>query len=243
MVKLATVDIEEYIKLYNKGLTMDDIEPLKNQTYKIFKVSKKADVRIIDRTLTYSNPNAFAKIKYFVQSNPYFYMIPMKTINETIVGFILRGVTKSEYSTITKEFSEYKKKVPFMFGFDSTFKKLDESEKCYPIVVCEGCKDCMVLKKYYPFVVANNTSSMGLNSVILRNMSDKFILAYDNDSAGQEGMDKDSKILRQSGAFVQRLSLDKEFKDCADYVGHPEKLKGLIHQLKSKVKVLYKSNW
>lgn len=236
---LANVDITEYIKLYKRGFHMEDIEPLKNQTYKVFKMAKKADIRIIDRTWTYENPNAFEKIKHFVNDNPFFYMIPVKTVKETITGFILRGVTHKGYNTISREFSNFEKQIPLMYGFDSTFAKLDSYERTYPIVVCEGCKDCLMLKRFYPYVLANNTSSMGLNAVILRNISDKFLLAYDNDQAGQEGIERDKKILLNSGAFVQTLQLDDGFKDCADYIRDRDKLKELSIQLKTKLKRLY----
>ena len=235
---LATVKIEEYIELYNKGLTLDDIEPLKNQTYKVFKMAKSAGVRIIDRTWTYENPAAFEKIKHFVNDNPFFYMIPVKTIKETITGFIVRGVTKSDYNTVSREFKNFEKQVPLMYGFDKAFRKLDSYNKSYPIVICEGCKDCLMLKRFYPYVLANNTSSMGLNATILRNISDKFILAYDNDKAGQEGIERDKKILVETGAYVQVLKLDEGFKDCADYMKDYDKLKSLSKQLKVKLKRL-----
>lgn len=236
---MANVDITEYIKLYERGLSLDDIEPLKNQTYRVFKMAKKADIRIIDRTWTYENPNAFDKIKHFINSNPFFYMIPVRTIKETITGFIIRGVTKSDYNTVSREFNNFEKQVPLMYGFDSTFAKLDGYERSYPIVVCEGCKDCLMLKRFYPYVVANNTSSMGLNAVILRNITDKFLLAYDNDKAGQEGIEKDKKTLLSSGAYVQTLQLDEGFKDCADYIKDNNKMKELSNQLKRKLKILY----
>lgn len=236
---MANVDITEYIKLYKRGLNLEDIEPLKNQTYKVFKMAKRADIRIIDRTWTYENPNAFEKIKHFINSNPFFYMIPVKTIKETITGFIIRGVTKSSYNTVSREFSDFEKQVPLMYGFDSTFAKLDNYSRSYPIVVCEGCKDCLMLKRFYPYVLANNTSSMGLNAVILRNITNKFLLAYDNDKAGQEGIEKDKATLVNSGAYVQTLKLDEGFKDCADYIQDPIKLKALSNQLKTKLKRLY----
>lgn len=236
---MSNVDITEYIKLYERGFKMDDIQPLKNQTYKIFKMAKRANIRIIDRTWTYENPNAFEKIKYFVKDNSFFYMIPVKTIKETIAGFILRGITHKGYSTISREFNNLEKQVPLMYGFDSSFAKLNSYNRSYPLVICEGCKDCLMLKRFYPYVLANNTSSMGLNATILRNISDKFLLAYDNDKAGQEGMERDKKVLLNSGAFVQTLQLDKDFKDCADYIKDQKKLKELSNQLKVKLKRLY----
>ena len=236
---MAEVNITEYIKLYQKGLDLDDIEPLKNETYRIFRMAKRANIKIIDRTWIYENPNAFKKIEHFVNKNPFFYMIPIRTVKETIVGFIVRGVTNKEYNTVSREFNDYKNQVPLMYGFDSSFSKLDGYSRSYPIIVCEGCKDCLMLKRFYPYVLANNTSSMGLNAIILRNITNKFLLAYDNDTAGQEGIEKDKKTLLNSGSYVQTLQLEEGFKDCAEYLRDRKKLKELSSQIKNKLKILY----
>ena len=193
--------------------------------------------------MTYSNARAFSRIKYFVKNNEYFYMIPVTTAKGTIVGFIVRGVLKSDYNTVSRTFSSYETKVPLMFGFDKKFlnydRQAEKKNKCYPIIVCEGSKDCMMLKKIYPYVLANNTSSMGLNAQILRNISDSFLLAYDNDQAGIEGIEKDKKILRGLGAYVESIKLHNGFKDCADYLGHPKEFEELKIQVKRKLKNLY----
>lgn len=235
---MADVAIEKYIELYNKSASIDAIKPLDNQTYKVFKASG-VDIRITNRTQVYEDPMSFQKIKHFISKHQYFYMIPVTTIKGTIVGFILRNVIgKSDYSTISRTFLDYKKQVPLMFGFDSSFKTFDNSDKPHPIIVCEGCKDCLMLKRFYPYVVANNTSSMGINAPILRNLSNRFLLAYDNDKAGKEGMDKDKKVLRTLGAYAEILELDTRFKDCADYEGHPVELKQLIERIKGHLRKL-----
>ena len=228
------VNIEDYMLLYERGLRLNQIKPLKNQTYRIFKASG-LDIRVVHRKEAYKNPMAFGKIKYFIKENEYFYMIPVTTIKGTIVGFILRGVLKSNYSTVSREFSDSKKRVPLMFGFDKSFLDFDKSDECYPIVVCEGSKDCIFLKQFYPYVVAINTSSMGLNAQVLINMSNKFVLAYDNDKAGQEGIERDKKVLRNLGAQVVSLELDKDVKDCSDYINFPEKIESLKEELQYKL--------
>ena len=166
-------------------------------------------------------------------------MIPIMTIKETIVGFILRGVLDKEYTTISRDFNEVKNKVPLMFGFNKDFLRLDKNSKSYPLIICEGCKDCMVLQKYYPFVLSNNTSSMGLNAEVLSNISNKFLLAYDNDEAGIKGMEKDKKILRNKGFFVDTLNIKDGFKDCADCADNPEVMLDLIKQMRRKLSHLY----
>jgi hypothetical protein len=225
------VNIEDYIELYKKGLKLSQIKPLRNQTYKIFKASG-IDIRIVKRDKTYENAMAFPKIKHFTVNNEYFYMIPVTTVKETIVGFILRGVTKSDYATVSREFSESGKRVPLMFGFNKKFESFDSHETCPPIVICEGSKDAIFVKQFYPYTLAINTSSMGLNAQVLINISNKFVLAYDNDSAGQEGIKRDKRTFRNLGAQVTSLELDSSkdeegkflIKDCSDYIKYPKKI-------------------
>lgn len=237
------VDIEKYIQLYKKGYSIHDIKPVKNgdtydQTYEVF-ANSKFDIRVVHRDLAYEDPMAFQRIDYFLVKNEYFYMVPMLTVKETIVGFILRGVFRKDYSTVYREFTDTRLRVPVMFGFDKSFAKLDEKSECYPLVICEGCKDCMVLKRFYPYVLANNTSSMGLNADILSNISNKFLLAYDNDDAGRDGMIRDKRILRNKGLIVDSLDIRGSFKDCADHIRSPREFRDLIKQMKRKLKMMY----
>ena len=237
------VNIQDYIELYEKGLRLDQIKPLKNQTYRIFKESG-IDIRIVHRDKTYENALAFQKIKHYTVDNEYFYMIPVTTVKETIVGFILRGVLRSDYSTVSREFSANEKRVPLMFGFNKKFENFDNYKTCPPIVICEGSKDCIFLKQFYPFTVAINTSSMGLNAQVLINLSNKFVLAYDNDKAGQDGIARDKRTLRSLGAQVASLELDRAqdesgkflIKDCSDYIKYPNKIKNLKDELYYKLK-------
>lgn len=241
------VNIEDYIQLYNTGLPLNKIKPLKNQTYSVFSKSK-VKIRIVNRNSVYENPNAYTKIKHFVKDNNYFYMIPIETIKGTITGFILRGIFTNGYNTVSRVFSDEVNQVPLMFGFDKNFKKLDQKTECVPLIICEGCKDCITLKTIYPYVLSNNTSSMGINSSILRNITNKFLLAYDNDKAGKEGMEKDKQFLRATGAYVDSIKLPEGIKDCTDYLFNEY---GMFNknnyelfkkQLKIKLKQLYELN-
>ena len=53
-------------------------------------------------------------------------------------------------------------------------------------------------------------------------------------------MEKDKKILRSLGAYVESIKLHDGFKDCADYLGHPEEFEELKTQVKRKLKSLYR---
>lgn len=236
------VDIKDYIDLYEQGISLSNIKPLQNQTYRLFKLSGR-DIRIVHRNKTYKNAEAFKKISFFLKANDYFYMIPVTTPKGTIVGFIVRGVLRNDYNTVSRMFSSYEAQVPLMFGFDKSFltydKKSEEKGKCFPIIVCEGSKDCIMMKRVYPYTVSINTSSMGINAQVLRTISNRFLLAYDNDEAGERGMKKDKKVLRNLGAYVESIKLHENFKDCADYLDYPREFEELKAQVKRKLRELY----
>ena len=237
------IDIEAYIRIYEQGIPVSRIKPLKNQTYKVFLLSSKANVRVANRTMLYRNPTAFDKIKHFVQTNEYFYMVPIMTIRGSIAGFIIRGIFNSDYVTLSREFSSYETKVPLMYGFHS-FKSFDLKDKAFPVVVCEGCKDCLTIKQFYPYVLANNTSSMGINAYILRNISNKFLLAYDNDNAGKEGMERDRATLESMGAQVDTVAISNpELKDCTDCFLNKDGSENTVEFKKLKKQVLRKLDW
>ena len=85
---------------------------------------------------------------------------------------------------------------------------------------------------------------MGLNAQVLINLSNKFVLAYDNDKAGQDGIERDKRTLRGLGAQVVSLELDKAknedgkflIKDCSDYIKYPDKIPKLKEELQYKLK-------
>lgn len=242
---LEQVDINEYIKLYNSGYPLTSIKPLKTQTDKIFRLSN-TNIHIVHRSSVYENPQAFTKLAHFIEKNEYFYMVPITTIKRTIVGFVIRGIFEKGYNTILRMFNSFETRIPLMYGFDEAFSNYDNYPKCRPIIICEGCKDVMTLKKIYPYVLSNNRSSMGSNVHILRNITNKFLLAYDNDEAGYEGMKRDKKILRGMGAYADTVQLPEGFKDCTDYFISPvtckinkENFEKLKQQVRGKLKRLY----
>lgn len=94
----------------------------------------------------------------------------------------------------------------------------------------------MVLKKFYPYVLSNNTSSLRVNANVLANITDKIILAYDNDETGLEQTPKDRLKLARLGCSVDVMQF--KYKDAGEYINHPEDLPELRQQLKLRVKGL-----
>lgn len=242
--------IESYIRLYNEGTPIKNIKPLNNENYKVFSLAN-TDIRIIDRDKVYDKLIRLEKIKYFlndhivfdrytgksksVEGNRYFYMIPVQTVEGTIVDFIFRRVfdikksdhfdfKKNRYHSVKPYKSNIIKKIPFMYGFYKDFKNFDSDSinGAKPIVICEGCKDCIYLKQFYPYVLAINTSTIGFNGHILRNITDKIVVVSDSDEAGSEAYFKDRYSLRKLDFKIGKVKLDEGIKDPASYIKHKD---------------------
>lgn len=235
----TNINISDYIELYNRGKSVKDFTPINNQTYYVLRMST-VDIRVIDREECYDILVKLEKIKHFTvdtksMSARYFYMIPIQTIKGTIVGFIFRTLEGKRYNSVLRDFSNFDNKVPIMFGFSEGFENFDKHKKSVPLVICEGLKDCIILKKMYPYVLSNNTSSLGFNAYVLRNLTDKFILCYDNDETGREKLPQDVKILQSLGCSVDTLVTPMHYKDCSDLISNKRLLKIFKNDLVRKV--------
>lgn len=237
---------ENYKALYQAGVSIKKMSPLEDQTYRVL-ASSNIDVRVIDRDKHLADIYALTSLTHFTKdtkefSNRFFYAIPVQTVKGTIVGFIFRSVFGKSYVTVNRDFKDKDKKVPLMFGFYKDFEKFDRYSRCLPIVICEGLKDCIALKKIYPYVLANNTSSMGINLQVLSNLTNKFILVYDNDEAGQEGMKRDIRNLRNLKYDVTIVSPKSCYKDCADCYENKRDFKEFSEKLKNTIRALAKGD-
>lgn len=238
----SKLNFKDYIELHKSGRSIRDLSPLDNETYKVF-ISSNIDIRVIDRDQSYSLLVKTEKLKHFTTdkdgiSNRYFYSIPVQSPSGDYVGFIYRALFGHDYASIYRPFENKVKRVPYMFGFFNDFQNYDRHTMCMPIVVCEGVKDAIVLKRFYPYVLSNNTSALRVNANILANITDKVILAYDNDETGRKEIQKDKRKLANLGCSVETLQYT--FKDAGEYINHPKELKELREQLKLKVKGLVK---
>lgn len=238
------INFDNFIALYKNGRPLKELSPLKNQTYKVLSAAN-VDIRIIDRNtlFNYLSKPERTKLDHFTvdtngKSHRFFYAIPVQAPNGDYVGFIYRTLLDKSYASIYRPFIDNSKKVPYLFGFFNDFKTYNRHTTCMPILVCEGAKDAIVLKKMYPYTVSCNTSSLGVNTHVLANITDKVLLAYDNDSTGAEKIKQDKRTLTQLGCSVDTITYAEGFKDAADYVGHPQELRVLKKQLSNKLRGL-----
>lgn len=243
---MEEINFESYINLFNYGRSIKDMEPIDDQTYKVLR-SSNLDIRVFDREECFRPLSKTKKLDRFTVDTKYgshrfFYTIPVQTPSGDYVGFIYRTVFTKAYASVYRPFKNRENKVPYMFGFFRDFQSYNrhtsQMKTCMPIIVCEGAKDAIILKSFYPYVVSNNTSSMGLNNYVISNITDKVLLAYDNDETGHMSTKKDKKILSGLGCSVDSITIKDGYKDIADYVNHPTDMAALKKQISSRIKGL-----
>ena len=218
---MLAIDINNYIALYNLAKPISKVKlPVEDETFKVFKASN-VDVRILDRDKYLRiilDTEKYGSIQNFLKDTPenshrFFYMVPVQTPSGTIVGFILRTVFDKSYMTISNSFEDRTSYVPFMFGWFKDFVRYNKEEKRLPIVVREGPKDCIALKKIYPYTLSANTDSLGVNVDILKQITNDILLVYDNDEPGKRSMQKDKKILVNPWVNCDTFHVPDGYKD------------------------------
>ena len=181
---------EEYVNLYNNTPSLDAFEDF-DETWKMFKFKKGLAVHYVDLdTCKKIIPmdTSLVGTGNFYDRNRQFYLIP-NDINGTIISFVLRGL-KHDYV----DYKGLSKRKPF-FGL-STFLDFKYNK---PIILTEGAKDCISLQRYYPYCLSLLGSGITKSNLdILRRLSSKFILAYDNDVTGIRQSASDAVLLKNN---------------------------------------------
>lgn len=204
---------QEYLACWSKGkpvtkLKFNNASESVIETLEVFKLKQGLSVKYISTKDIMSLPvdDQLIGADGFYRRQKGFYLIP-NDFKGKIISFVIRGLTHDYYD------------VPCMsnarplFGW-STFENF---KKNTPIIVTEGTKDCIILQKYYPYVLALLTAGVTVaNANILKAMTNKVILAYDRDSTGLKETKEDIKKLQKVG--IQVLMIKSHKKDFgADY--------------------------
>lgn len=88
-----------------------------------------------------------------------------------------------------------------------------------PIMIVEGNLDCDVVKELYPYTVATLTATLTNNQLnIITHLTNKVILAFDNDEAGEKGYYISCSRLSKQGIRVFRFNHRDDLKDFGDLI-------------------------
>lgn len=113
-----------------------------------------------------------------------------------------------------KAFSVFGKQTNILYGLGMISKDFKYGDW---IVLVEGIMDTDIMRHIYPNVLGCMTSGLTkMQLEILKLLTNKVILCYDNDKAGRLGYKRDSKVLKELGFEVKCLIQYNNFKDVGD---------------------------
>ena len=136
----------------------------------------------------------------------------LNTLNNKPVSVVFRTISGKGFMDYSMIYS--------LYGFDQMSEDFKYGDY---IVVVEGLYDADALRQIYPNVLASLTSNITLMQCeILKSMTDKFIIAFDNDEAGENGFLKAVKRLGE----VQKMNIYGKDKD----IGNMEEFYGVNNE-------------
>lgn len=192
--------VKKFEKLYDKSVPIDSIQ-CDTIDYAIFKFDSNirfCDSKNLIKHIPTGSNKRIEAFHSFVNSSPYFWMIPLKTPKGKIFGFVLKSYDKKQYRNIFNENA-----ISTFYGWAD----FHNFQKNYPIILTEGVKDAIILKQIYPYSIATLTAGLhGLHDFeIMKSLTDKILLAYDNDKAGKNATENNFKKLSAMKLRVKPL--------------------------------------
>lgn len=208
LMRFDNSDLDSYMRLYENLLPITKMKSLNTKDFLSFKSKttgnpvKLGDSKEHVRFIPYDVPY----FKFF-QTNKMFWMIPLEIPDGTIVGFIFKGFFGKEYRT--KIFSD----VSVLFGL-STFSDFVKNNL---VIIVEGSKDCLYIQNnIYKHCLAVNTSKLtSATFEIIRYLTNKVLLIYDNDKTGNFQLDVNKQQFKNEGFAV--FDVKYSLKDPGEY--------------------------
>lgn len=227
--------IQEFIDLYKKSFPIEKLKNKETDEYKLFSLKQGRPVRVVSTKAHLDYLPLVEGYFSFFREHKAFYIVPCETIEGRIYGFVLRGVQSKGYRIVIEDCLPQ-----LTFGWE-TFKDFKKGD---PIVVTEGAKDALYVKRFYPFTLTTLTSTVSKEiQILLSCLTNKLIVAFDNDYLKEKNSGQNSsKRLRRSLCDLGVSSLNlvpvEGFKDFGEYIKNPDMdnvfnsyLKNSINQL------------
>jgi 5S rRNA maturation endonuclease (ribonuclease M5) len=208
----------KFYELYISGYDVKKIKPIDSEEYRAFKNYRGSPIRLIDsKKSQLLLPNYPIFFDFFTE-NPYFWMIPCEIPSSNseksrILGFYLRSYFNKTSKRKYFEFSA-SEKFPVLYGL-SDFHDFREGD---PIILVEGIKDALLLKKYYKYTISlltNNVSTKVL--YFLRNMTNKIIVSFDKDNQGLKGSKRSILSFKRVGINALDMTFTHNIKDWGNF--------------------------
>ena len=208
-----TLPYDDSIKLLNDLYAMGDdkVENTKKNKYLFFMNKYKSNYKFISarKTLINCGTTLPGYLSEYLRTSGDSVMIP-NTINGTVYSLTFRNINGK------KQFLKLGATTHLFYGMGNLPEDFTYG---IPIVIVEGNMDCDVAKLIYPYTLATLTNSISQNQIrILAGLTNKVVIAYDNDEAGNQGYWNAYNNLVRYGFKVKRFKHSDNIKDFGDLI-------------------------
>lgn len=222
--KNRTISFEELIKEINLKVPLDETSvlidnlynlpsidvPVNKNKYVYFMQTRETQYKVISAaSVLNSNNNLPDFLIEYLHRNGDCIMIPNK-VGNVIYSLTCRNIVG-------------KKQFLKIGDVSHTLYNLGNLPKDFrygiPLVLVEGNIDCEAMKEIYPYTVASLTATLSTNQVqLISHLTNKVIVAYDNDDAGLEGFFIVRKKLMDLGMTVKKFTHSSKLHDLGDLI-------------------------
>ena len=169
-----------------------------DEEYEAFRTCKMLAPAVVSTKIHHHKLPAHPPLYKFFNANKLFWIIPCATPDGVPYGFVLRAFKVGDPKH--KFFCYSVSNTPKLCYGWSDFGDFPVGSNT-PIILTEGIKDALFLKRFYPYTIAV-TGTSGVNSFLARNLrhlTQRVVVAFDGDAAGTKGSRRAVDLLAREG--------------------------------------------
>lgn len=205
-----SIEMDEQLRTIQDVYNLPNIQlPTTSNKYIYYINNNESQYKIISSIQALRLTNIPEFLRLYLQRNGDCIMIPNK-INDIVYSLTFRTLGDR------KQFLKYGNVTHFLYNLGNL---PDDFTYGTPLILLEGNLDCDVMKNIYPYTVASLTSDLSTNQVqLISHLTDKVIVAYDNDESGISGYYRVRNKLQSVNVRTTKFNHYNKLHDLGDLI-------------------------
>ena len=225
--------LEQFDYMYKYAWDLDTVVNKETEEYRAFSSKNGLPVKVFKLPEHLDIVPLVKEYYKQIREAKCLYVIPCDTFDSDVpLGYVMRGVGHKEYSCV---FARPEKGASFQPTFG--WYDFESYEQGMPIIITEGIKDALYLKKIYPYTLAALSCKMSdALCKMLSSLTKNVIIAFDSDEAGNNAAKTATTKLGKFGINAKRAMPPaglKDFGECFSNIGIDISVKMSLNMLLS----------
>lgn len=206
--------LSRFLELYNVSKDVRKIKSIDIPEYRSFINYTTFPIKLVYAKSKMEYLPNYPPFFSFYSENDYFWMIPCEIPSKNkdeskIFGFVLRSYYGKKYMNF-----HVKGTFPLIYGLGD----FGDFKFGSPVILTEGIKDCLLIKKYYKYCISTLTNSINVNVLnMLFGITKTFVIAFDIDYHGNKGNKKVIKKINELGGSASPIYTTYKVKDWGEF--------------------------